>query len=282
MDWNGLKCPKTDLSGKFLVLAFVIGLAIFCNCSDKNEVGKDKTPPDSSQSFTHVLENQAAFQGWERYRYQNIVFIHPPHHLHQEKFEEFAKIFSALTRRTCAFLEIEPPDSIVIYFYTGVGHGLTVTQHETPFSDGPAIHFWFPSFYGPPIVKHLLPKWYEGEPRHKFLKAGLIALLDGSTNNYHQVTLKFIDSGTFIPLSRLAVDTGVNVDFERYQSAEAASFVDYVAYAYDINKLKDLYSSPGSFSTEAERILNIPLTALEERWIEFVKTFGGKNTSVKD
>jgi len=220
--------------------------------------------------------------GWERYQYQNIVFIHPPNHLHQEKFEEFAKIFSAMARQTCAFLRLEPQDSIVIYFYTGVAHGLTVTQRDTPFSDGNVIHFWFPSFYGPPIVKHLLPKWYAGEPRHKFLKAGIIALLDGSANNYHDATLKFIDSGTFIPLRRLAVDTSVNVDFERHQSAEAASFVDYVVYAYDINFLKELYASQGSFSAEVERIFMLPLPKLEERWLEFIKTFAGKETSVKN
>ena len=203
--------------------------------------------------------------------------------MHQEKFEDFAKIFSSLARQTCVFLKIEPIDSIVIYFYTGVGHGMSVTQKDTPFSDGNVIHFWFPSFYGPPIVKHLLPRWNDVEPKHKFLKDGIIALLDGSSRSYHEYTLNFLDSGSYIPLRRLSVDTTVNVDEERYQSAEAASFVDYVVYAYGIEQLKDLYSSHGSFSAEVERVFMMPLPKLEERWILFVKTFaGGKKDSVKN
>lgn len=256
--------------------------SFICGCGNKDDSLQDQTDSSDTKSFTHIYENQEPFKGWERYRHQNIVFIHPPNHLHQEKFEEFAKIFSALARQTTAFLRIEPVDSIVIYFYTGVGHGMSVTKRDTPFSDGHVIHFWFPSFYGPPIVKHLLPKWYDGEPKHKFLKDGIIALLDGSSKNYHEATIKFIDSGTFIPLRRLSVDTTVNVDAERYQSAEAASFVDYVVYAYGINQLKDLYASNGSFSAEVERVFMMPLPKLEERWVLFVKTFAGKRTSVKN
>ncbi len=282
MNTASQKYPKTDQASKSYFFTLALVMAIFCGCAKKNENGKDKSASSSSQSFTHIYQDQAPFQGWERDRYQDIVFIHPPNHLHQEKFQEFAKVFSALARQTCLFLQIEPQDSIVIYFYTGVGHGFTVTQRDTPFSDGQVIHFWFPSFFGPPIVKHLLPKWYQGEPSHKFLKDGIIALLDGTTNNYHEKTLKFIDSSTFIPLASLAVDTTINVDKERDQSAEAASFVDYVVYAYDINHLKDLYASQGSFSDEVERVFKIPLPALEQRWIEFIKTFAGNETPVKN
>ena len=264
------------LSYLLVVLAFLSG------CGNKDKSSPDKTALSDTTSITHIYANQEPFKGWERYRYQNIVFIHPPNHLHQEKFEDFAKIFSTLARQTCVFLRKEPADSIVIYFYSGVGYGMSVTQKDTPFSDGNVIHFWFPSFFGPPIVKHLLPKWYDGEPKHKFLKDGIIALLDGSSQNYHEYTLKFIDSGTFIPLLRLSDDTTVNVDAERYQSAEAASFVDFVVYAYGIKQLKDLYSSNGSFAIEVERVFKMPLPQLEERWILFVKTFAGKKTPEKN
>ncbi|MGH8014890.1 MAG: hypothetical protein ACREBV_01720, partial [Candidatus Zixiibacteriota bacterium] len=211
-------------------------MAFLVNCSDKQSANDIKKPV--SQNSGHIYQDQEPFKGWVRERFQNIVIIHPPEHPHLDKFGDFARIFSTLTRQTCTFFKINPPDSIVIYFYTGVGHGMTVTQRDTPFSDGHVIHFWFPSFYGPPIVKHLLPNWYKGETKHKFLRDGFIALLDASGANYHQATLRFIDSSKFIPLRELAVDSAINVDRERYQSAEAASFVDFVVYAYDIERLK--------------------------------------------
>lgn len=250
-------------------------------CGKKDEAAQDQAGVPPSGSFSHIYQNQEPFKDWVRDRYDNVVFIHPPNHLHQEKFPEVAKIFSALAKQTCLFLRLEPPDSLVIYFYTGVGQGLTITQRSTPFSDGKVIHFWFPSYYGPPIVKHLLPKWSKVEPRHKFLKDGIIALLDGTTNNYHEATLKFIDSGTFIPLRRLAVDTTINVDMERHQSAEAASFVDYIVYAYDVNYLKQLYESQGGFSAEVEHIFMLKIPKLEEQWLTFVHTFGGQKAPVK-
>jgi len=252
-------------------LYIFLAVCLFFGCSGKDKSQKENAGTSGNQSFTHIYQNRGPYKGWERYRFLDIVLIHPPDHPQQDHFEDIAKIFSALVKRTSTFLKITPPDSIIIYFYTGVGHGMTVTGRDTPFSDGTVIHFWFPSFYGPPIVKHLLPLWYQGEPEHEFLKHGIIALLDGSGQNYHLETLKFIDSGTYIPLRRLSVDTTINVDFERYQSAEAASFVDYIVYAYDIGFLKILYASKGSFSGDVESTFHMPVASLERQWQVFLK-----------
>lgn len=262
-----------------LILIFM-SIAIFKVGCGQN--GKDTEPP-TAQKLTHIYQNQEPFKDWIRERHQNIVLVHPSEHPHKDKYEDISRIFSSLSRQTCAFFKIEPPDSIVIYFYTGIGHGYSVTQREAPFSDGHVIHFWFPSFYGPPVVKHLLPKWSKRETRHKFLKNGIIALLDGSGQNYHEVTLNRVDSGTHIPLRKLSEDTTINVDRERIQSAEAASLVDYLVYAYDIDKLKALYISEGTFPVEVEEIFNTPLIKLEEKWIAFVKTFANlKSTNATD
>jgi hypothetical protein len=249
-------------------------------CGHK-ETGKDDNDSAVGQT-THIYQDQEPFKDWVRDRYQNIVVIHPLEHPHKDKFGEFAKIFSSLARQTCVFLRIEPQDSIIIYFYTGIGHGYSVTQQEAPFSDGYVIHFWFPSFYGPPIVKHLLPKWHKETPAHKFLRDGIIALLDGSGQNYHEMTLKLIDSAKFISLKDLSEDTLINVDRERFQSAEAASFVDFLVYAYDITRFKELYISNGDFSTDVKRIFGATVPEMEIRWINFLKTFAVKKTGVQD
>jgi hypothetical protein len=248
-----------------------------CGQKDSAENQSVATPHTPS----HIYENQEPFRDWMRERFGNIVIIHPLQHPHQDKYEDFAKIFASLARQTCVFLKIEPQDSIVIYFYTGIGHALTVTQKEATFSDSYVIHFWFPSYYGPPIVKHLLPKWHKGESRHKFLKHGIIALLDGSGRNYHEMTKEIIDTGAFISLEKLSQDTTVNVDRERYQSAEAASFVDFIVYSYGIDELKSIYASRESFDKAVEEIFLVTTSELEKRWLIFVEAYAASKPPQK-
>jgi hypothetical protein len=90
--------------------------------------------------------------------------------------------------------------------------------------------------------------------------------------------MKLIDSSKFISLKDLSKDTLINVDRERYQSAEAASFVDFVAYAYDIAKLKELYVSNGEFPSDVHEVFGITVTEMESRWMNFLKTFAAKKT----
>jgi len=268
----------TVLKSLPLSIYMLLALSVLLSSCGDEESGT-KTGKSANQKFAHIYQEQEPFHDWVRERYQNIVIIHPPQHPHADKIEDFARIFSSLARQACVFLRIEPQDSIVVYFYTGIGHGLSVTKKQAPFSDGNVVHFWFPSFYGAPIAKHLLPIWHKVETKHQFLKHGIIALLDGAGRNYHQETLKLIDSGKFIPLNQLAVDTTIDVDLERLQSAEAASFVDYLVYANDIDRLKELYASEDDFAVAVEKILRLPAAQLEKNWLAFVKTVAARNSS---
>lgn len=270
------------LISKLFCLAMVSAICLLAGCSGesgKNDAETAKSKPAVTKS-SHIYQNLTAYKDWQKFRQDNIVLIHPPNHLHQEKFPELTKVFSALSRRTCEFLRMAPPDSLIYYFYTGTGHGHDVTRQAVPFSDGIAIHFWLPTFYGPPLVKHLLYKWENEFPKHKFLWHGIVALLDGSQQNYHQFTLDHIDSGIFVSLRDLVVDTAINVDTERLQSAEAASLVDYLVYIYGIEKVRELYLSDGDIYADFEKVFNFPVETIEKRWLEFIKTIvpgSGKN-----
>ena len=242
-------------------------------CSDKKSESNSSGSKPASTGSSHIYQNLAPYKGWQIFRQDNVVIIHPPNHLHEERFPELSRVFSALSRRTCQFLDMTPPDSLIFYFYTGTGHAHDVTGQAVSYSDGMAIHFWLPTFYGPPLVKHLLYKWESEFPKHNFLWHGIVALLDGSKQNYHQFTLEHIDSGVFIPLRELLVDTTIDVNSERLQSAEAASLVDYLVYIYGIEKVRELYVSNGDVYADFEKVFNLSVDDLEKRWLEFIDTF---------
>jgi hypothetical protein len=149
--------------------------------------------------------------------------------------------------------------------------GREMTGREYPFADSNAIHFWLPSFYGPTLVQYLIPRWQDVEPKFRFLKHGIIALFDYSGQNYHKSTLGYIEEGKFIPLRELAEDTTVNSNTERHQSAEAASFVDFIVYHYRIRGLNELYRSRESFEDAVQRIFQMPVDSLEHMWLDYVK-----------
>jgi len=255
---------------RFIFLLIVLLLA---GCSDKKGESNTGSSIPASANSSHLYQNLAAYKDWQIFRESNVVLIHPPNHLLEGRFSEFTKVFSALSRRTCEFLKMTPPDSLIFYFYTGTGQAHDVTGQAIPYSDGTAIHFWLPSFYGPPLVKHLLYKWESEFPKHKFLWHGIVALLDGSQQNYHQFTLEHIDSGIFIPLRKLLVDTTIDVNRERLQSAEAASLVDYLVYIYGIEKVRELYLSDGDVYADFEKVFKLPVDNIEKRWLEFIDTF---------
>jgi hypothetical protein len=212
------------------------------------------------------------YKDWMTYSYENVKIIYPPSHPLANNLETMAKGYTKATRQICRFLKInEPSDTLVIYFYTGFGQGREMTGREYPFADGSAIHFWLPSFYGPTLMQYLIPQWQDAEPKYPFLKHGLIALFDYSGQNYYQSTQGYRDENNFISLPELAVDTTVNSNTERHQSAEAATFVDFIVYHFGIEDLNRLYTAKAPFEEAVPEIFKMPVDSLEGLWLDFVK-----------
>jgi len=226
----------------------------------------------SKQEQRDQLPVNGKYLDWKTYTYQNIKIIYPPGYPLVDEFDKMAANYIAGLNRNCRFFEIDvPDDTLVIYFYTGYGQGREMTGRMYPFADSVAIHFWLPSFPGPTLMQWLLPRWQNVEPKFAFIKHGLIALLDYSGQNYHKSTLRYLEEGKFIPLRKLAVDTTINSDTERHQSAEAASFVDFISYYFGIQGLEKLYRIQSPFETAVEGIFEIPVDSLEGLWLDFVK-----------
>lgn len=247
---------------KSALLLLLVTLVLSCfSCSEQSEPGKKEQQPIDSK-----------YKDWKIYTYQNVKIFYPAGHPLVDNLGDMAAGYVTALERNCQFLEIDVAhDTLIVYFYTGFGQGREMTGREYPFGDSAAIHFWLPSFYGPTLMEYLLPKWHHVEPRYRFLKHGLIALLDYSGQDYHQFTLRYLEEGKFIPLNELAVDTTVNSNLERHQTAEAASFVDFFTYYYGIQGLDLLYLAKAPFETAVEGIFVMPVDSLEGLWLDFAK-----------
>lgn len=241
------------------VTSFVLlAIVVMTGCSSEEK--KDSTAIDSR------------YESWKTYTYQNVRIIYSPDHPHEKLLHKMAVWYGFALRRDCGFLQIPLPENeLVVFYYTGFGQGREITGHKYPFADSTAIHFWLPSHKGPTLMQYLLPLWLNKEPQFKFLKHGLITLFDYSDQDYHEFTYRFYNDTTFIPLIELAVDTTVDSNTERLQSAEAASFVDFLVYTYGPQALRLLYRAETSFEMATQGILKIEVDSLQTKWIDFVE-----------
>ena len=210
------------------------------------------------------------FDGWLCYRHQNVRIFYAPGHPQEAGFPDIAAGYAKALAAVCRTLDMPvPTDTIDVIFYTGWGQGQEMTGKEYPFVEDDVIHFWVPSYLGVTFMHWLLPRWVPDQPRHQFLRHGLITHFDHSGHDYHLTTLKFVKAGVFIPLAELAVDTSIDSNTERRQSSEAASFVSFVLGHYGPDVLKGLYQSQVPFDTLTSQALGVTVDSLEQLWLTF-------------
>lgn len=225
---------------------------------------------DKKLDTKSVTDNRYA--NWKSVQFQNIKILYPVNHPQESTFTEMGQAYIYLQRKLQEILGFPAiTDTITVYYYTGYGQGRELTTQEYPFADSTTIHFWLPSFYGPPMMQYLLPRWAPDPPKNKFLKHGLISLFDLSGQKYHESTIGYINGKSFIPLDSLVRDTSTNSNLERYQSGEAASFCAFIIGQYGPQALKDLYICPQPFDVCVRQTLMTSVDTLQSLWLGFVR-----------
>lgn len=210
--------------------------------------------------------------GWQEAKYANVKLIYPAYHVYADKMQEYARLYSRQIEVNCRLLQMTiPAETLVVYHYTGFGQGRELTGREYPFAEDSVIHFWTPSYWGTTIMHYLLPKWIDKEPRYSFLKHGLYLILDASGKNYHQLTWRMVQDSSFIPLMQLSEDTTVNSNLELKQSAEAASFVDFMLCTVGAKGLAFLYRGESSFDLTTQGLLKVSVDSLQTMWLIFAE-----------
>lgn len=264
---------------KCLIVLTVSLLWLSCGNNDdeqKGEAESDDLPGVSTalevgQVATEPTIDSANYVDWEAYTYKRIKILYPPDHPNKSNLANIAAGYDTGLRTDARFLGIRTPtDTLTVYFYADYTKAVEMTGKHIPFVYDRAIHYWYPNHFGPSLMEYILPFWYAGETKHKFLKHGMMALLDYTGRNYHEMTKSFEGDTMFIPLAELVTDKRTDVYSERRQSAEAASFVDFIAYYYGIEAVQQIWVSTDDFETTIKRILNVSVDELQEQWLDFV------------
>lgn len=256
-----------------VIMAALTVLLLAAGCGDEQQAqkpGGDETVSDVSKAEEPgpvVFD----YQDWLTVSHRNVKVIYPPDHAHKGIIEDVPKIVGSLIRTDCQFLGMDvPADTVVMFYHAGPYAGRLVTNREFPFAIGDTIHYFPPFYIGNPIMKYLIPKWRSEEPRHSFLKHGLVTLLDASQRDPHDRTFHLIDSNKFVSLTELAVDDRINCDKEFTQSAEAASFVDFLVLRYGQQGMAKLYQSDTTFDMSTIEVFGMTPDSLEQTWLHVV------------
>jgi len=257
----------TSVGIKWIVVVVVAACALMLACSQAEQDG------DSAEIST-------VYDGWQNFTYGAIRLHFPAGHPQQSKMNEAAQNFGAARRRDALFLGLpEPIDTVDIMYYTGYGQGREVTGLEYPGVINDTIHFWLPSYYGPVMARYMIDQWLPRATRFPFLKEGIITLLDFSGQNHHQTTLNLIGERKFVSLLELSMDTTVNSNLDRIQSAEAASFVDFVVFNYGTAALGALYTAEVPFSIVVNGLFSVSVDSLQMLWLKTAARGAGLDTT---
>ena len=209
---------------------------------------------------------------WKVFTYETVRIIYPENHPLQDDLYQMAKGYITSAQKISNFLRIQiPDDTLNVYFYTGFGQGREMTGKEWPSFEGNNLHFWLPGFMGTLLAEYVIQKWHPEETRFRFLKEGLMMLFDYSGQNYHEVTLNFVDEDRLVPLLELAQDTTINAYAGSYPAGEAASFIAYFVDHYGIDGLNRLYLSNEPFEKAVQRVCKTNVDVMQKKWLEYAE-----------
>ncbi len=183
---------------------------------------------------------------------------------------DFAQRFAAARRLSSDRLGLEPiDDTMIVFLLTGPGQSQELLATFYPFARTEAVYFWQPSFIGPPVIDWLLAKHDLSQSDHAWIRHGIRAWLDWSGQNYHEAVERFAAADSLLSLVQLDADTAVDSDRERYQSAHAASFVEWMVGAFGAPAVFTVYQSKEPFAQTFLATTGIGLVRAEAAWATF-------------
>jgi hypothetical protein len=276
-----LKYSGSVLTNRSVATIVIIGIVIFsvAGCRGKSS-GEGKIEAGAMTETAEARTAQGSnypirldkYAAWDTITVGKVKIIYPSGHHLAESFQSTGEGYPHAIGRICDFLDMVPPrETLLVYYYTGIFHGRAVTGKDWTFATDSAIHFWLPGYLGPPLVEYITERWVARDTKHRFLKEGMMTLFDFSGQNYFKFMDNFLKTDSLIPLSKLAADTATNVYTERWQSAEAATFVDFVVYTWGAEGLRALWQTQDPFEKAVPKLLNISVDEMQEMWLEFVR-----------
>lgn len=266
--------PKLERSKLILVLILILGLIVSCGTKEENssENSNDSQTLNKEKITAQKEIADTLYGDWDQFVYEGVVVFSPPDHMYLDNVQEMVVGFIKFRKQVCDYFMVPVPDETVyIYYYTGFGQLLDYTGKDYPSVDGSKIHFSMPFNLGAPMTEYVLNLWHPIEPQFNFVKQGIMALFDFSGQDYHEMTLNFVDEKILMSLEELVADTTINVYKEKYQSAESASFIAFILEHYHLEGLEKLYLSQDPFPKAVNKNFKTNINVLQNRWLEFAE-----------
>ena len=257
-----------------LILILILGLILSCGTKDENSSKNNlKTDTLKEENIATQKESTDTLYGnWIPYTYEDILILHPSEHVFADNLKDMVLGFIKFRKQVCDYFRVPiPEDTIYIYYYTGYGQMEEYTGIDYPSVDSNKIHFSMPYNLGASMTEYILYNWHPEKPQFNFVKQGIMALFDFSGQDYHEMTLNFIDEKRLVPLKELVADTTINMFREKYQSAESASFIAFILEHYHLEGLEKLYLSKDPFPKAVNKIFKTNVNVLQNRWLEFAE-----------
>mgnify|MGYP006277862475 CR=1 FL=1 len=241
-------------------VSFGLFLAAFVACSS-DEKTESAAPESESQ-----------YGDWLVYSQDNVVVHYPEDHPFADRMSSLASGYPAAIEADARLLQMAvPAETLHVYVYTGPGQAFDLTGERYPFVEGNHIHYWQPYYLGETVMEYVLSRWTDIEPRFRFLREGLITLMDHSQTSHHETVKNLIDKGERLPLDSLAADTIMNHNRWVLRSQQAASFMDFLIYTYGLPALQGLWVATTDWGEAVRGLLKVTPKKLENEWVEFVE-----------
>jgi len=260
----------------------IIGAVFFIACSSDKapETKRDEAAVQNQlrQGFSDAVLDDSLYAGWREYFDEFLVIYCPPDSGLLERVPTISTQIKKVFIENAVRLKVQVPVPIVFFLYNNTTEIQERTDCENTCVEGNVIHYMLFTPLGQPIMIRMLQEFdMDGTPC-KFCYEGLITLLDYSGRNFIEEAYIDMYNDKLPPITTL-------VDNEKYlaldsteRSRAAASLVELMlTNPWNPDMFLELYAANGDTRELIEKIYNISLKEMGEKWLAYLTQKSGLN-----
>ncbi len=216
---------------------------------------------------TEDAPGKSPYADWKHIQRENVKLYYVPGHPHEKDLPQLTEGYVASLRRICRSLDMPvPAETLLVYHYTGPGHGYEVTGARWPFVDDTAIHYWQPAYLGATLTEYALSRFSPQKTRHAIMWQGMQTVFDFSGINHNQRVLALLEADRLPSLDSLASMEHIDPQQHSRENAAAGSFVGFLYSTYGMPVVKQLYQSVLPFDEAVVQVTGQTLGQLQDEW----------------
>jgi hypothetical protein len=207
------------------------------------------------------------YDDWEHIQRGNVKLYYAPGHPHEKDLPQLTEGYASALRKICRELDIAvPAETLLVYHYTGPGHGVDLTGARWPFVSDTVIHYWQPGYLGATLTEYVLTRLSPTKTRHAVLWRGLQTFFDFSGINHNETVWTLLESDRLPSLDSLVSMKHIDPQYDSRETAAAGSFVGFLHGSYGMPVIKQLYQSVLPFEEAVVQVTGRTQEQLQAEW----------------